>query len=109
MKYEDLSFTIKNKEGLDVICDIVSVVPNDDGDEPYVVFTDYLMDENDEFIMQYGKLVKVDDDYVLKVVDDEKVIELIKEKLQDEIVYYVSKKYSGGKSCEKNLSTQKTS
>ncbi len=91
MKYEDLSFTIKNKEGLDVICDIVSVVPNDDGDEPYVVFTDYLMDENDEFIMQYGKLVKVDDDYVLKVVDDEKVIELIKEKLQDEIVDYVNK------------------
>ena len=91
MKYEDLSFTIKNKEGLDVICDIVSVVPNDDGDEPYVVFTDYLMDENDEFIMQYGKLVKVDDDYVLKVVDDEKVIELIKEKLQDEIVAYVNK------------------
>lgn len=91
MKYEDLSFTIKNKEGLDVICDIVSVVPNDDGDEPYVVFTDYLMDENDEFIMQYGKLVKVDDDYVLKVVDDEKVIELIKEKLQDEVVDYVNK------------------
>lgn len=91
MKYEDLSFTIKNKEGLDVICDIVSIVPNDDGDEPYVVFTDYLMDENDEFIMQYGKLVKVDDDYVLKVVDDEKVIELIKEKLQDEIVDYVNK------------------
>ena len=91
MKYEDLSFTIKNKEGLDVICDIVSVVPNDDGDEPYVVFTDYLMDENDEFITQYGKLVKVDDDYVLKVVDDEKVIELIKEKLQDEIVDYVNK------------------
>lgn len=91
MKYEDLSFTIKNKEGLDVICDIVSVVPNDDGDEPYVVFTDYLMDENDEFIMQYGKLVKVDDDYVLKVVDDENVIELIKEKLQDEVVDYVNK------------------
>lgn len=91
MKYDDLSFTIKNKEGLDVICDIVSVVPNEETDEPYVVFTDYMLDENNEFVLQYGKLVKVDEDFVLKVIDDEAIVSLIKEKLQDEIVDYVNK------------------
>ena len=91
MKYEDLSFTLKNKDGLDVICDIVSVVPDEETEETYVVFTDYLLDENNEFIMQYGKLVKIDDEYVLKVIDDENVIKMIKEKLQDEIVDYVNK------------------
>lgn len=91
MKYDDLSFTIKNKEGLEVICDIVSVVPNEDTNEPYVVFTDYMLDENNEFVLQYGKLVKIDDEYVLKVIDDKEVVALIKEKLQDEIVDYVNK------------------
>lgn len=91
MKYDDLSFTIKNKEGLEVICDIVSVVPNEDTNEPYVVFTDYMLDENNEFVLQYGKLVKVDEEYILKVIEDEEVVALIKEKLQDEIVDYVNK------------------
>lgn len=91
MKYDDLSFTIKNKDGLEVICDILSVVPNEDTNEPYVVFTDYMLDENNEFVLQYGKLVKINDDYVLKVIDDESVVASIKEKLQDEVVDYVNK------------------
>lgn len=91
MKYDDLSFTIKNKDGLEVICDIVSVVPNDENsEEPYVVFTDYLLDENDEFVLQYGKLIKIDDEYVLKVVDDVQVVNKIKAQLQNEIVDYVN-------------------
>ena len=28
MKYEDLSFTTTNEDGLEVICDILTVVPN---------------------------------------------------------------------------------
>lgn len=91
MKYEDLSFTVKNSEGNDVICDIVSVVPNNDNpDEPYVVFTDYMLDENDEFVMQYGKVIEVDGDFVLKTVEDSNVIEMIKEALTDDIVSYVN-------------------
>ncbi len=91
MKYEDLSFTVKNSEGNDVICDIVSVVPNNNNpDEPYVVFTDYMLDENDEFVMQYGKVIEVDGDFVLKTVEDSNVIEMIKEALTDDIVSYVN-------------------
>ena len=41
MKYEDLSFSIINDQGIEVECDILSIVPNlENNDEPFVVFTD---------------------------------------------------------------------
>ena len=30
MKYDDLSFTVKDNKGNDVVCDILSIVPNDE-------------------------------------------------------------------------------
>ena len=91
MKYEDLSFTIKNDDGEDVICDIISVVPNEDNqDEPYVVFTDYMLDSNDEFVMQYGKVIEIDGEFVLKTINDENVVNKIKDALSDDIVSYVN-------------------
>lgn len=96
MKYEDLSFTVKNKNGEDVICDVVSVVPNEaNAEEPYVVFTDYMLDENDEFVMQYGKVIEVDGDFVLKTVSDPSIIEKIKDSLSDDIVSYVNEQIQG--------------
>lgn len=92
MKYEDLSFTITNDKGMEVICDIVSVVPNDENkEEPYVVFTDYMLDDNNEFVMQYGKVIEIDGEYVLKRIDDEQVVNKIKEALKDEVVDYVNR------------------
>lgn len=91
MKQEDLSFTIKNEQGMEVICDIVSVVPNNENEEePYVVFTDYMLDENNEFVLQYGKLIKVDGIDVLRTVNDNDVVLYIKSQLTDEIVNYVN-------------------
>ncbi len=91
MKYEDLSFTIKNDDGEDVICDIISVVPNEDNqDEPYVVFTDYMLDSNDEFVMQYGKVIEIDGEFVLKTINDDNVVNKIKDALSDDIVSYVN-------------------
>ena len=91
MKYEDLSFTIVNKDGIEVICDITTVIPNkDNSDEPYVIFTDYTLDDKDEFVEQYGKIINVEGDYILKVIEDPKVIEMIKKESQDEVVKYVN-------------------
>lgn len=92
MKYEDLSFTITNDNGMEVICDIISVVPNDENkEEPYVVFTDYMLDDNNEFVMQYGKVIEIDGEYVLKRIEDEQVVNKIKEALKDEVVDYVNR------------------
>jgi hypothetical protein len=92
MKYEDLSFNITNKDGLEVTCDITCVIPNEENsEEPYVIFTDYTLDENDEFIEQYGKIIDVEGDPILKVITDENIIAKIKEASQDEVVQYVNK------------------
>ena len=91
MKYEDLSFTTTNKDGLEVVCDITTVIPNDENnEEPYVIFTDYTLDENDEFIEQFGKIVEVDGDYILKVIEDPKTIAMLNKEREDEVVKYVN-------------------
>ena len=60
MKYEDLSFEMKNKEGLDVTCDITAVIPNpDNSEEPYVKYTDYMLDEDDNFILELKNHTKL--------------------------------------------------
>ena len=91
MNYDDLSFTVKDANGNDVVCDIVSIVPNDENSkEPYIVFTDYMLDENDEFQLQYGKVVDSNGIYILDVVTDPVIIDKIKDGLTDEIVTYVN-------------------
>ncbi len=88
---EDLSFVVKGENGEDFICDVVSVVPNDENnEEPYLVFTDYFLDENNEFIMQYGKLVKENEEDVLIRILDQELINKIKEHCKDEVISYVS-------------------
>lgn len=91
MKYEDLSFTIKYDNGEELINDITGVVPNPENDEePYVTFTDYTMDENDEFNTYYGKLVKENDEYSLHTSLTKDEIRFIKANLEEEITKYVN-------------------
>ena len=91
MKYEDLSFTAPNKDGIEVICDILSIVPNPDNkEEPYVIYTDYSLDENDDFINNYGKIVEDNGNYVLRIITDEKTINYINKESEDEVVKYVN-------------------
>lgn len=91
MKYEDLSFTIKYDNKEELINDITAVVPNkESAEEPYVTFTDYTMDENDEFNTYYGKLVKNNDEYSLNTSLTQEEIRYIKASLEEEITKYVN-------------------
>ena len=91
MKYEDLSFDIINKDGLEVTCDITAVVPNPDNqEEPFVMFTDYTLDENDNFVTLYGKIIEEDGQSKLEQIEDKETIDKIKELSQDEVVKYVN-------------------
>lgn len=98
MKYEDLSFTIKDSKGEDVICDVKKVIPIEE--ETYVVFTNYFLDENDEFIMYYGKVNEVNEEFQLEVITDETIINKIKEMENDEIVSYVNEQVQENLSLE---------
>ena len=91
MKYDDLSFTTINEDGLEVICDIKAVIPNpDNDDEPFVKYTDYSLGENQEFNYYYGKLIEDDGDYALKNITDKEVLDRIKTLDNDEVVQYVN-------------------
>ena len=91
MDVKDLSFDVINEDGVELTCDVLSVVPNEDNaDEPYVVFTDYLLDDNDEFSLQFGKLIKNNEEYQLQRVEDSNVISKIRDQLTDDIVKYVN-------------------
>lgn len=90
-EYNDLSFTSVNEDGLEVINDIIRIVPNNNSkDEPYIVFTDYRLDDNDEFINQYGKIIGADNSYAIETNLTKEEIEYIKRMLEDEIVQYVN-------------------
>ena len=91
MKYDDLSFTVKYENGKELINDITAIIPNkDNDDEPYVTYTDYTLDENDEFNTYYGKIINKNGESTIENNLSIGEIAYIKESLQDEIVKYVN-------------------
>lgn len=91
MKYEDLSFEVE-ENGVVIKCDILEVVPNkNDSEEPYVIYTDYSLDDNDEFVEKYGKLVSNEDSYYIEVNLSDDEIKFIEASRDNEIVHYVNK------------------
>ena len=91
MKYSDLSFVMKNENGEELINDITSVIPNNNNpDEPYVLFTDYSLDENDEFVKKYGKLVHTKDGFALETNLSVFEKHYIDEAQKEEVIQYVN-------------------
>lgn len=91
MKYEDLAFTIKYENGEELINDITSVVVNENNkEEPYIVYTDYTLDENDEFNEYYARLIKKEDEYELERNLTAEEIRYIKINKDEEITKYVN-------------------
>ena len=86
MKTDDLSFEMINDDGINVKCDILSVVP--DENKTYIVFTDYKLDSSDNFILQYGEIVE--NEGFIKI-NDEKIIKRIKKLLEEFSVGYVNR------------------
>lgn len=90
MKYEDLSFEIE-ENGIVVKCDILEVIPNkNNSDEPYVIYTDYSLGDNDEFNEKYGKLISNDDNYYIEINLSSDEIKFIEKSRDNEIIHYVN-------------------
>ena len=91
MRYEDLSFTTVDENGIEMINDVTTIVPNqNNSDEPYVIFTDYTLDLNDEFVKKYGRLIYNNDNFFIETNLSDMEIEYIKKMSEDEIVKYVN-------------------
>ena len=76
MDYDDLSFTINDKDGNEVVCDIISIIPCPDTKEyNYVIFNDGSKDENDNIIFMYGKMKSDGEDLeILDGVSDKELV-----------------------------------
>ena len=91
MKYEDLSFTTVDENGIEMINDVTTIIPNkNNSSEPYVIFTDYTLDLNDEFVKKYGRLIYSDDSFFIETNLSDMEINYIKNMSEDEIVKYVN-------------------
>lgn len=96
MKYDDLSFTVKYASGEELICDITNVIPNkDNADEPYVTYTDYTLDSENNFREYYGKVTNKNGQSVLTGDLTKYEIAYITDSLKDEIVRYVNDTITG--------------
>lgn len=90
MKYENLSFEIIEND-ITFKCDVLEVIPNlKNNDEPYVVYTNYELDENDDFLKKYGKLVSKNGHYYIETNLNSYDIDLISKMRNNEVVSYVN-------------------
>ena len=75
---EEYSFTVINKEGIEVTCDVVSMI-TDDASRIYLLYTDYLLDDKGNFRLLASELVQKKNDFILQDIEDkEKLNELVR-------------------------------
>ena len=70
---EDLNFTITNDMGIEVKCDVLSLI-NDDQDKTYVIYTDYTMNDENKYNVYASQLINVDGKVVLEEIENTELI-----------------------------------
>lgn len=76
---EEYSFTVKDANGNDLVCDTLAVLEKED--EPIVIYTDYTLDQDNKFNVYVSKVVKEGENYFLEAVDNYENIPEIREAL----------------------------
>ncbi len=72
----EYSFTIINKEGIEVKCDVISLI-TDEESRIYLLYTDYLLDTTGNFRMLASELVQKKGEYVLKDIEDSEKLDAL--------------------------------
>lgn len=75
---DEYSFTIINDQGMEVTCDVISVINDNDTNQVYVVYTDYLLTASNKFRILISELIKDDDNYILQDVQNPTKLEELK-------------------------------
>ena len=95
MNIDDLSFEVEDG-GRKYKCDVLEVIPNKKNkDEPYVIYTNYDLDEDDNFVKRYGKLVTIDGQFNINTQLSTEEMKYINITREDEIVKYVNETIEG--------------
>ena len=90
MKKDDMSFEIE-ENGQTYKCDILGIIPNSEkSEEPYVIFTDYTLNDKDEIRRRYGRLVQHDDTFYIELKLTNEEMDYIEKNKDQEIIQYVN-------------------
>ena len=77
MNNNEYCFTVINDEGIEVTCDVISMI-TDKESRIYLLYTDYLLDDKGNFRLLASELVQEKNDFILKDIDDsEKLATLV--------------------------------
>lgn len=80
---EEMSFVTTNDKGLEVKCDVLSVI-NDDEDNTYLLYTDYTLNDQDEYNVYVSQMIeKGDKTYELESVVNTDIIPGLQEVYDD--------------------------
>lgn len=66
---EEMSFTITNSDGIEVKCDVLSVI-NDEENKTYLLYTDYTLNDNNEYNVYVSQMINEDDSFRLEEIDN---------------------------------------
>ncbi len=84
---ERMEFTTKDKNGNEIVCEVIATYHDDNTNKDFIVYTDKTLDENKKLKVYYGLYEKVGNDIKLKEAKtpEEKSIglQIIKEILND--------------------------
>lgn len=74
---EEYSFTVVNDKGMEVTCDVVSMI-TDKESRIYLLYTDYLLDDKGSFRLLASELVQTkENDFMLKDIDNKKKLKAL--------------------------------
>ncbi len=64
----EYSFTITNDNGIEVVCDTLAVVQQNE--EPIIIYTDYTLDKDNKFNLYVSKVTLKDDNFILEKINN---------------------------------------
>ena len=64
----EYSFTITNDNGIEVVCDTLAVVQQNE--EPIIIYTDYILDKDNKFNLYVSKVTLKDDNFILEKINN---------------------------------------
>ena len=62
----EYSFTITNDNGIEVVCDTLAVVQQNE--EPIIIYTDYTLDKDNKFNLYVSKVTLKDDNFIKLII-----------------------------------------
>ncbi len=78
------TFTILNDQGIEVTCDVIAVIEQE-AKNPLMVYTDYSLDENDEFNVFVSELEEDGDNYKIIEATDYANITEVKQLVEEAV------------------------